>query len=122
MVPPFVTDPSQRGKDKYTRKETAGVGEINICWDMLIGSGGWLQLKISLPAAPGAYFDHRVEPICFVMFFRTIKMMYFCMCLAICVPEVPCEVGVGGRGRGQGTRIFHPGKPLQAVGQMGRRF
>ena len=44
--------------------------------------------KISLPAAPGAYFD------------------LFCMCLAICVPEVPWEVGVGGRWEGQTTRIF----------------
>ena len=104
MVPPFVTDPSQRGKNAFTRKETAGVGEINICWEMFIGIVGWLQLKISLPAAPGAYFDH------------------LCMCLAICIPEVPWEVGEGGRGRGQGTRIFPPGKPFQAVGQMGRRF
>ena len=43
---------------------------------------------------PGAYFDH------------------FCMCLALCVPEAPWEVGEGGRWEGQTTRIFPPGKPF----------
>ena len=38
---------------------------------------GWLQIKTSLPAASGAYFD------------------YFFTCLTICVQEVPWEVGEG---------------------------
>ena len=67
--------------------------EINTCWDTLKGRGGWLQIKTSLPAASGAYFD------------------YFFTCLTICVPEVPWEVGVGGgenhhQGRRSGDSDF----------------
>ena len=85
-------------------KHIEGVGEIDIRWDMQLVRGGWFYSKISLPAAPGAYFDH------------------FCMCLAICVPKVPWEVGEGGRGKGQETRIFPPGKPFLTVGRMGSQF
>ena len=85
-------------------KHIEGVGEIDIRWDMQLARGGWFCSKISLPAAPGAYFDH------------------FRMCLTICVPEVPWEVGEGGRWEGQTTRIFPPGKPFLPVGRVASQF